>query len=127
VARLQQISLSAQRVLITRTATDKMKGLRDKPVAQWREELFKNWNPKRDFAYAMLHAERLTRMMTDAAIAEILLEQSKQHPERADVLKRYLVRAEPRCRHLLDEIQTTGAELLAKLQQDEKQTAQAAE
>ena len=75
----------------------------------------------------MLHAERLTRMMTDAAIAEILLEQSKQHAERADVLKRYLVRAEPRCRHLLDEIQTTGAELLAKLQQDEKQAAQAAE
>ncbi|HWB77680.1 MAG TPA: acyl-CoA dehydrogenase family protein [Nannocystaceae bacterium] len=127
VAKLQSLVLDAQQFLVRKTATDKFRSLTDKPLGEWPKRLRQDWNPKRDFAYAMLHAERLTRMMTDAAIAEILLEQSKQHAERADVLKRHLVRAEPRCRHLLDEIQTTGAELLAKLQQDEKQTAQAAE
>ena len=127
VAKLQSLVLDAQQFLVRKTATDKFRSLTDKPLGEWPKRLREDWNPKRDFAYAMLHAERLTRMMTDAAIAEILLEQSKQHAERADVLKRYLVRAEPRCRHLLDEIQTTGAELLAKLQQDDKQTAQAAE
>ena len=47
------------------------------------QALREDWNPKRDFAYAMLHAERLTRMLTDAAIAEVLLEQARKHPERA--------------------------------------------
>jgi hypothetical protein len=120
--------LDAQQCLVRKTATDKMRSLSGQPLKTWRNAFTKEWNPKRDFAYAMLHAERLTRMMTDAAIAEILFEQGKRHPERLEVLRRYLVRAEPRCRHLLDEIQTTGAELLARLHQGEREgTAQAAE
>jgi hypothetical protein len=108
VAKLQQISLSAQRVLITRTATDKMKGLRDKPVAEWRDELFKNWNPKRDFAYAMLHADKLIRILCDEAIAELLLKQARKDPSRRSLLERHLERAEPRARFLLDQINPTG-------------------
>ena len=115
VARLQQISLSAQRVLITRTATDKMKGLRDKPVAEWRDELFKNWNPKRDFAYAMLHAEKLIRILCDEVIAELLLKQARKDPARRALLERHLERAEPRVRFLLDQINHTGERLLEQL------------
>ncbi len=115
VARLQMMSLSAQRVLITRTATDKMKGLRDKPLAQWREELFKNWNPKRDFAYAMLHAEKLIRILCDEAIAELLLKQARKDPARRDLLERHLERAETRVRFLLDQINHTGERLLEEL------------
>ena len=63
----------------------------------------------------MLHAERLTRILVDEAVAELLLEQAKKHPERRDVLERWLERAEPRCRHLVDEITSTGDRLLAKL------------
>ncbi|MBX7079606.1 MAG: acyl-CoA dehydrogenase family protein [Nannocystaceae bacterium] len=126
VAKLQHLALDAQQFLVRKTATDKFRSLSDKPLSQWRHAFLEDWNPKRDFAYAMLHAERLTRMLTDVAVCEILLEQSRKHPERADVLRRYLVRAEPRCRHLLDEIQTTGAELLAKLQ-DDRPAANAAE
>ncbi|MBK6919253.1 MAG: acyl-CoA dehydrogenase family protein [Deltaproteobacteria bacterium] len=127
VAKLQHTVLDAQQFLVRKTATDKVRSLSDKPLSQWRHAFLEDWNPKRDFAYAMLHAERLTRMMTDAAICEVLLDQARKHPERADVLKRYLVRAEPRCRHLLDEIQTTGAELLARLQHDDRSNAAAAE
>ncbi len=117
VARLQQVSLSAQRVLITRTATDKMKGLRDKPLGEWRKELFKNWNPKRDFAYAMLHAEKLIRILCDEAIAELLLKQARKDPARRELLERHLERAEPRCRFLLDQINHTGERLLEELAQ----------
>jgi hypothetical protein len=78
----------------------------------------RDWNPKRDFAYAMLHAERLTRLLADVTISEILLEQARRDPERADVLRRYLDRAEPRCRFLHDEITTTGQALLSRLADD---------
>jgi hypothetical protein len=127
VAKIQHIALDATQFLVRKTATDKMKSLSGKPISQWKQAVTTDWNPKRDFAYAMLHAERLTKILTDAVICEVLLEQARRHPERAEVLERYLVRAEPRCRFLLDEIQTTGSELIAKLQQDERGHAAAAE
>lgn len=114
VARIQQLSLSAQQHLMTRTATDKLRGLTGRPLPEWPRE-FKSWDPKRDFSYALLHAERLIRLLTDEAVAEILLEQVRKHPERREILSRYLDRAEPRCRFLYDEITTTGQRLLAKL------------
>jgi 3-(methylthio)propanoyl-CoA dehydrogenase len=63
----------------------------------------------------LLHAERLTRLLADVAIAEALLAQAKVHPERRPWLERYLERAEPRGRFLLDEITTTGSRLVAEL------------
>jgi alkylation response protein AidB-like acyl-CoA dehydrogenase len=126
VAKIQHMALDAQQVLLRKTAADKFRSLSDKPVTQWSQAFLRDWNPKRDFAYAMLHAERLTRMLTDAAIVEILFEQTRRHADRADVLRRYLARAEPRCRHLLDEIENTGTELLARLQ-DDRGSAVAAE
>lgn len=122
VGRLQTAALDAQQYLVRRTATDKLRSLGEKPVSSWRDELTKNWNPKRDFAAAMLHAERLTRLLADSTIAGILLEQAKAHPDRRDVLERFLHRAEPRARFLLDEITTTGDRLLASLQ-DEPESA----
>jgi hypothetical protein len=115
VARLVAQSQSVLQSLVTRTVTDKVRSLRKVPFASWSEALLKNWDPKRDFAFAMLHAERLTRMLADVAIAEVLLEQARRHDERRDVLERYLERAEPRCRALADEIGSTGARLLAEL------------
>ena len=84
-------------------------------MTDWAESFTQNWDPKRDFAFAMLHAERLTRMLCDTTIAELLWEQAKAFPERRDVLERFLERAEPRCRAELDAIATTGDRLLAKL------------
>jgi len=114
-AKLQATSLSAQQHLITKTATDKIKGLRGVPMGKWQHALTKDWNPKKDFAYAMLHAERLTRILADELVCELLWEQAQAHPERRVWLERYLDRAEPRARFLLDEITTTGERLLRKL------------
>lgn len=114
VARLQVLSYSTQQHLIARIAGRKVGELRQLPLTSW-ASVFSDWDPKRDFGTAMLHAERLTRILTDVAVAEVLLEQSERHPERAEVLERWLERAEPRCRHLNDEITSTGERLLASL------------
>lgn len=115
VAKLQVQVADTVQFLIRKTATDKVRSLADKPVAKWTQAFFKDWNPKRDFAFAMLHAERLTRMLADLQIAEILLAQAQAHDERRDVLARWLERCEPRSRFLHDEITHTGGRLLDKL------------
>jgi hypothetical protein len=127
VAKIQATSLALQQYLATRTAGAKLRGLSELPVTEWKRALTDNWDPKRDFALAMLHAERLTRVMADEAIVEALLEQAKAHADRREVLERYLDRAEPRCRALYDEVTTTGERLLASLAQNEAPRAQAAE
>jgi alkylation response protein AidB-like acyl-CoA dehydrogenase len=115
LARIQAMSHQAQQHLILRTARDKFRTVAERPVGEWPELLGRNWNPKRDFAFAMLHAERLTRILADEAIGEVLWEQARKHPERREVLERYLERAEPRVRFLLEEITTTGDRLLVRL------------
>jgi hypothetical protein len=127
VARIQALSLGAQQHLVTRTAAGKLRSLADVPMPQWREALTKQWDPKRDFALAMLHAERLTRLLADEAIAEILLEQAAAHPHRRDVLERWLDRAELRARALHEEITTTGERLLSRLAATQAPVAAAAE
>lgn len=123
VAKLQVASLAAQRFLVTRTAAAKLRSLAGVPVSEWKERLTKNWDPKRDFALAMLHAERLTKLLADEAIAEILLDQARAHPERREVLERWLERAEPRAQALLREITTTGGRLLASLSEPAEKAA----
>jgi hypothetical protein len=76
----------------------------------------KDWDPKRDFAFALLHAERLTRILADEASAAILLEQARRHPERRVLLERFLDRAEPRARFQYDEIVNSNGRQLARLQ-----------
>jgi len=115
VAKVQALSLSAQQHLVTRTATDKLKGLAGVPMQRWARALTKAWDPKRDFALAMLHAERLTRLLADEAIAEILLDQAKAHPDRRGLCERWLDRCETRDRMLHEEITTTGDRLLARI------------
>jgi hypothetical protein len=120
VSKVQFLCLSAQQHLATRTAAQKIRALGDKPLAVWKDELTKNWDPKRDFALAMLHAERLIKLLTDQAVCEILLDQARKHPERRAVLARYLERAELRARALHEEITTSGARLLATLATPER-------
>ena len=98
-----------------RCRCSRFRSLLDQPVSEWPARFVKDWDPKRDFAYAMLHAERLARLLVDEAISEILLKQARRHPERREVLERYLDRCEARVRYLADEITTSGSRLLASL------------
>ena len=63
----------------------------------------------------MLHAERLTKILTDVAIAELLLAQAQRHAWRRPLLERHLERAELRCEALQREITQNGDRLLRKL------------
>ena len=114
VAKLQSLSYATQQHLMTRIVGGKFSGLRGTPVTDW-PGAFGDWDPKRDFAPAMLHAERLIRILIDVAVAETLLDQVKVDPARADVLERWLERAEPRCRSMHDIVTTTGERILAQL------------
>ncbi|HZO16683.1 MAG TPA: acyl-CoA dehydrogenase family protein, partial [Polyangiaceae bacterium] len=127
VARIQVLAMSAQNHLMTKTAANKLSSLQGKPITEWPRAFFKNWDPKRDFSWALLHAERLTRLLADELICELLLEQAEQHPDRREVLERYIDRAEPRVRFLHDEITTTGERLLRQLGREPGPSSQAAE
>jgi hypothetical protein len=119
VVRLRYLALSAQQHLVRHLLGAKLKSARGKPLRSWRAEILGRWDPRTDFSYALLHAERLTRLLADVEIAQVLLEQCRQHPDRRPLLDRYLARAEPRARHLHDEIKNTGGALLARLRESE--------
>jgi len=105
--------------LVSKVVGSKAGELKKHSPAQWKR-LFSSWDPKRDFAQAMLHAERLTRMLTDACVAELLLDQRDKDPERAEVLERWLERAEPRSDFQHAMITKTGGRLLASLRPPER-------
>ncbi len=125
VARLQGVRASAVQHLLSRLAGHKLAELRHEPMGSWGEKL-KRFDPKRDFALAMLHAERLIKISADVLVAEELLTQVRRFPERAEVLERWLERAEPRSAFLLQEITTTGSRLLRSLGHETESAATAA-
>ncbi len=122
VAKLKALSLDAQQHLVRRIAADKFRSVQERPLTQWPQAFLGDWDPKRDFSYAMLHAEHLIVLLSDVAISEILLEQAQRHPERIEVLERYLDRAEPRARHQHDLIVNTGQSLLDRLARRDRDT-----
>jgi len=115
VARLRSQCQAAQLHLMQRIVGGKLRG---RSVGAWKQAMAQ-WDTKTDFAPALLHAERLTRMLADAAIADALLAQTRIDAQRDDLLERHLERAEPRARYLLDVIKTTGDRLLRQLADDE--------
>jgi alkylation response protein AidB-like acyl-CoA dehydrogenase len=114
VAALRLTALQAIQFLLLRLTGAKAKELPLTNPGAWKKA-FANWDPKRDFALAMLHAERLTSLCADAAVAEVLLEQVARDPARTDLLERWLEHAEPRSRWRYDELTTTGLRLLSTL------------
>jgi hypothetical protein len=118
VAKIQSLAYSAIQNLMTRIVAGKFKQLDSRQPSTWLPAL-KDWDPKRDFGPAMLHAERLTMLLANKAICEILLEQAQEHPEREEVLVRFLERAESRAHHLHHVITKTGDRLLKQLQEAE--------
>lgn len=113
VARLALLSDKILLFLMKRLARDKLSNTRKSFGAM--KQALGDWDPKRDFSLAMLHAERLTRVLTDVAICRELLAQAETHPEREEVLLRFLERAEPRCRYLYSEITGSGDRLIRSL------------
>lgn len=123
VAKLRVAAMTTIQTLLQRTAADKFREIRHLPITQWKSA-FVQMDPKRDFSFAMLHAERLIRILIDATVAELFFDQYTKHSERQDLLERWLEKAEPRTKMLVEEIATTGERILRKLAATEDQAAE---
>lgn len=108
VARLGLLGQNAQQHLLLQTAGEKMKGLRDRPISEWTAELTRSWDPERDFAFATIHAERLTLLLAEIGLSEVFLAQSLRDSSRRELLERHLERAEPTARMLYEELTVRG-------------------
>ncbi|MBI5533555.1 MAG: acyl-CoA dehydrogenase family protein [Deltaproteobacteria bacterium] len=63
-----------------------------------------SWDPKTDFAPALLHAERFAQGLSQVASARILLDQAARFPQRRKIAERYVRRMAPRVAYLTDQI-----------------------
>ncbi len=120
-ARMKMQTLSAMQTIISRIAADKLGGVGKKPMGEWRASLTKEWDPAVDFSFGLLHAERLTKLLTWSHTAEVLVAQAKSvqttadGPERKEIAERFIERFEPRCKGVVAEIEATSGSLLRRL------------
>jgi alkylation response protein AidB-like acyl-CoA dehydrogenase len=105
---MRSLALSAQQHILLQIAKEKLTTARAEPLPKFLNTFLKNWDPKRDFSFGLLHAEHLIKILADVEIAHLLLEQAKKFPERREIAERWLERAEPRVRYNWDLITTTG-------------------
>ncbi len=115
VAKIEVIAYEVLILLLARVAALKITTLKGIPIEEWVNVITKNWDPKRDFAPALLHAERLTKIMIDKAICKILLKQSRKFSEREELFLKYLERAELRVEYYYKEIIHLGDRILKEL------------
>jgi hypothetical protein len=52
----------------------------------------RKWDARADFSHGLLHAERLTRMLSDVAMGKVLLRQAERFPERRALAERFIRR-----------------------------------
>ena len=113
--KLYSYKYSALQTILLRIARNKFRKTYELPLGEWTDALFKQWDPKLDFAPGLLHAERLTNILSHVEIARVLVEQAQSFPERRRYAERFVARADLSCRALLTEIEEHGESLLADL------------
>jgi hypothetical protein len=120
-ARLRLSSLSAMQTIISRIAADKLGRVGKGKLSTWKASLTKEWDPAEDFSFGLLHAERLTKLLTWSLTAEVLVDQAKKvqgtadADERRELAMRFMERFEPRTKGVLAEIEATSGSLLDRL------------
>jgi len=130
-ARMRLLSLSAMQTIVSRIAADKIGKVKSAPLSSWMQSLTKDWDPAQDFSFGLLHAERLTKLLTWSMAAEILVAQAHKTagtadgPERRELAERFIERFEPRMKGVLLEIEATSGSLLDRLRGRQSAAAQA--
>jgi alkylation response protein AidB-like acyl-CoA dehydrogenase len=115
LASLQSKGYGAIRHILARIAKDKWSYVTDKKMVEWPSAFFKDWDAKRDFGFGLLHAKRLTRILSEITIAKVLVKQAERFPERRELAERFIDRATPVVNWMYDEIHNTGDSVLAGL------------
>jgi 3-(methylthio)propanoyl-CoA dehydrogenase len=117
LARLKSLYYSTVQTILTRMVVDKFGGLKDKPLADWKSAFLESWDPKTDFSFGLLHAERFTIITGRLWMARILVKQALRiedmalRSERLHLAARFMERAEPKMRGLLGEIEASRASI----------------
>lgn len=113
LARLKSIYYSTIQVILTRMVVDKFGGLKDRPLADWKTAFLESWDPKEDFSFGLLHAERFTIITSRLWMARVLVKQAQKLTEaalrknRLHLASCFMERAEPKMRGLLLEIEAS--------------------
>ncbi len=113
LARLKSLYYSAMQTIMTRMVADKFGDLKDKALTDWKAAFLKTWNPKTDFSFGLLHAERFCQITSKLWIAKALVKQALRvtdvavQKERLLLATRFMERAEPKMRGLLYEIEAS--------------------
>ena len=85
------------------------------PLEVWKHlsrDFLRRWDAREDFAYGLLHAERMAEILTHCAIAQILLRQAEAHPERRTWAERYIKRMHTRVSGLSMQIRSGDRDVL---------------
>ncbi|MFH1812245.1 MAG: acyl-CoA dehydrogenase family protein [Pseudomonadota bacterium] len=115
LALLKSKVYGAMQHILARIAKDKWSYVADKKLTEWPSAFLKDWDAKRDFGFGLLHAKRLTRMLSEVATAKVLVKQAELYPERRELAERYLERCTPVVFFMHDEIIHFGDHVLEKL------------
>jgi alkylation response protein AidB-like acyl-CoA dehydrogenase len=126
LARLESLYYASMQAILTRMVVLKFGGLKDKSFTDWKQALLGSWDPKKDFSFGMLHAERFTIITSRLYMAQALVKQAlkikdlKLKKERLELSRRFMERSEPKMRGLLAEIEASKS--YSKPKTSEKKT-----
>lgn len=115
LGRLKSLYYSSMQSIMTRMVADKFGDLKDKPLTDWKSSFLKSWDPKTDFSFGLLHAERFCQITAKLWMARALVKQAlklkdeKLKKERLSLARRFMDRAEPKMRGLIYEIEASKA------------------
>jgi alkylation response protein AidB-like acyl-CoA dehydrogenase len=113
LARLKAHYYAAMQSIMTRMVVDKFGGLKEKPLTDWKEAFLSTWDPRTDFSFGLLHAERFTLIASRLWMARVLVKQALKisdeevREERLKLSMRFMERAEPKMRGILAEIEAS--------------------
>lgn len=91
------------------------------------KEFLRHWDARTDFSRGLVHAERLTRMLADVAMAKTLSRQAARHPERVELatrfLRKMLLRVEAEAREIEEADDTVLEAIADRRKETEAQSA----
>lgn len=117
LSRLKTIYFGALQSILTRMMADKFGGLKEKAFTDWKDQFLSSWDPKTDFSFGLLHAERFTLIASRLWMAKVLVKQALKiedkdvRTQRLELATRFMERAEPKMRGLLGEIDASKSSM----------------
>ncbi len=130
LGKLKSLYYTAMQVIMTRMLKEKFGDLKGKTLAEWKSHFLASWDPKKDFSFGLLHAERFTLIASKLWLGKVLVKQANnlsddnKKAQRLLLAQRFMERALPKVRGLIDEIESSRAwvfrESLIKKESQEK-------